>query len=174
MSTPDPYYDWSIYRQVCTYSRSNSSVSFGQAGFRFRFFWETTGRDCKVLLCLKTLLQNLMEFRYQLPTEVLGVSKCTGELGIPAAALGKLQELQLLKECYITGDHGDFLGHLEAELQHLQVFLFEAFMLQLGKSCMSCHALPLKARRFLQAWGALLAKRTDLQTEGMNKLSVSF
>lgn len=92
-----------------------------------------------------------MGFRHQLPTEVLGVSKCTEELGIPAAALGKLQELQLLIECYVTGDHRSFLGHLEAELQHLQVFLFEAFMLQLGKACMSCHVLPLKAWRFLQA-----------------------
>lgn len=74
-----------------------------------------------------------MGFRHQLPTEVLGVSKCTEQLGIPAAALGKLQELQLLKECYVTGDHRSFLGHLEPELQHLQVFLFEAFMLHLGK-----------------------------------------
>lgn len=79
-----------------------------------------------------------MEFRCQLPTEILGVSKCTEELGIPAAASGKLQELQLLKECYIIGECRSFLGHLEAELQHLQVFLFEAFMLQLEKACMSC------------------------------------
>lgn len=161
-------------RYVHIVDLTHLSVSFGQAGFRFNFLWETTGRDCKVLPCFKTLLQNLMEFRYQLPTEVLGVSECTGELDIPAAALRKLQELQLLEECYITADHRGFLGHLEAELQHLQVFLFEAFMLQLGKACMSCHVLPLKAWRFLQAWGALLAKRTDLQTEGMNELSVSF
>lgn len=62
-------------RYVHIVDLTHLSVSFGQAGFIFNFLWETASRDCKVLPCLKTLLQNLMEFRCQLPTEVLGVSK---------------------------------------------------------------------------------------------------
>lgn len=47
-------------------------------------------------------------------------------------------------------------------------------MPQLGKVCMNSLVMPLKTRRLLQAWWALVAEITDLLTEGMSELLVSF